>query len=82
MAMRLSDEELLRLRRAFEQGHASTAIAANFDVNKATVNRWRRNLLVFGSISAPKSVVQGGPRLLTRAQTEVGVVSIMSDGKY
>jgi transposase-like protein len=76
-AMRLSDQELIRLRRAFVQGDTTTAIAADFDVNIATVNRWRRNLVVFGSISAPRSVVQGRPRLLTRAQTEVGVVSVM-----
>jgi transposase len=76
-AMRLSDHELIRLRRAFVQGDTTTTIAADFDMNIATVNRWRRNLVVFGSISAPRSVVQGRPWLLTRAQTEVGVVSVM-----
>lgn len=49
-------------------------VAERYGVSRRTVRKWSRKYKVFGRPYAPRSVVQGRPKLLTDAQIEVNCI--------
>ena len=73
------EERRAKVVRLLQQGSTNTDIANEIGVTERAVRNWRRIWLVYGDCVAPKTVVQGRPRLLIIAQFEVGVARPVSE---
>ncbi len=70
---RLDDLGNSRIQIDLECGMTPKAIAAITGYSRKHIERMRRNLWQWGSVTIPRLAKLGAPRLLTAAMTEVGL---------
>ena len=73
------EERRAKVVALLQQGATNGKVALDLAVTDRSVRRWRRNWRAYGDCVAPRTVVQGRPRLLTCAEVDVSVVAPVSE---